>query len=155
MEHKSSIAIELLTTSGQVSDLARILFQESRIAIDTESNSRHRYPERVCLVQVATNRKVYIIDTLAVDNMKPIGEVLADGTVVKVIHSADYDIRCLDREWGHQVRNLFDTSIAARFVGMKQIGLSALTEDLLGVQVPKMPAFKEATGLVGRSVRRP
>ena len=137
MEHKSSIPIELLITSGQVSDLARILFQERCIAIDTESNSRHRYPERVCLVQVATTSKVYLIDTLAVDDMKPIGEVLADETVIKVIQGADYDIRCLDREWGFRVRNIFDTSIAARFVGMKQIGLSSLAEALLGMHVPK------------------
>ena len=137
MEHKPSIPIELLTTSDQVSGLTRILFQERCIAIDTESNSRHRYPERVCLVQVATNSNVYLIDTLAVDDMKPIGEVLADETVVKVIQGADYDIRCLDREWGFRVRNLFDTSIAARFVGMQQTGLSALTEALLGVHVPK------------------
>ena len=137
MEHKSSIPIELLTTSSQVSDLARILLQERCIAIDTESNSRHRYPERVCLVQVATHSKVYLIDTLAVDDMKPIGEVLADETVVNVIQGADYDIRCLDREWGFRVRNLFDTSIAARFVGMNQIGLSSLAEALLGVHIPK------------------
>ena len=137
MEHKSSIAVELLTTSGEVSDLARILFQERCIAIDTESNSRHRYPERVCLVQVATNSNVYLIDPLAVDDMKPIGEVLADETVVKVIQGAEYDIRCLDREWGFRVRNLFDTSIAARFAGMQQSGLSFLTEALLGVHVPK------------------
>jgi ribonuclease D len=137
MEQKSSIPIELLNAPGQVSDLARILFQERRIAIDTESNSRHRYPERVCLVQVATKSKVYLIDTLAVDDMKPIGEVLASETVAKVIQGADYDIRCLDREWGFRVRNLFDTSIAARFVGMKQTGLSSLIEALLGVHVPK------------------
>ena len=137
MEHKSSIPIELLTTSGQVSDLAHILLQEPYIAIDTESNSRHRYPERVCLVQVATNNKVYLIDPLVVNDMKPIGEVLAAKTVVKVIQGADYDIRCLDREWGFRVRNLFDTSIAACFVGMKQSGLAFLTEALLGVHVPK------------------
>ena len=137
MEHKPSIPLELLTTSGQVSDLSRILFEERCISVDTESNSRHRYPERVCLVQVATNSKVYLIDPLAVDDMKPIGEISADETVVKVIQGAEYDIRCLDREWGFQVRNLFDTSIAARFVGMKQIGLSALAEALLGVNVPK------------------
>ena len=129
--------MELLDTSGQVSDLARILFQERCIAIDTESNSRHRYPERVCLIQVATNSEVYLIDTLAVDDMTPIGEVLTNETVVKVIHGAEYDIRCLDREWGFRVRSLFDTSIAARLVGMKQTGLSVLIEALVGVHVPK------------------
>jgi ribonuclease D len=144
MEHRSSIPIELLTSSGQVSDLARILFQERFIAIDTESNSRHRYPETVCLVQVATNSKVYLIDTLAVDDMKPIGEVLADETVVKVIQGAEYDIRCLDRQWGFRVRNLFDTSIAARFVSMKQFGLSALIEYLLGLHIPKLASIQKS-----------
>ena len=144
MERRSSIPIELLTSSGQVSDLARILFQERGIAIDTESNSRHRYPERVCLVQVATKSKVYLIDTLAVDDMKPIGEILADETVVKVIQGAEYDIRCLDREWRFRVRNLFDTSVAARFVGMKQTGLSALAEALLGVDVPKLAHIQKS-----------
>ena len=144
MEHNSSIPVELLTTSSQVSDLARILSHDGCIAIDTESNSRHRYPERVCLVQVATNSKVYLIDALTVDDMKPIGEVLADDTVVKVIQAADNDIRCLDREWGFRVRNLFDTSIASRLVGMKQTGLSALLEVLLGVHVPKDPRIQKS-----------
>ena len=144
MEHRSSIPIELLTSSGQVSDLALILFREGCIAIDTESNSRHRYPERVCLVQVAANSKVYLIDTLAVDDMRPIGEVLADETVVKVIQGAEYDIRCLDREWGFRIRNLFDTSVAARFVGMERTGLSALTEALLGVHIPKLARIQKS-----------
>ena len=89
------------------------------------------------MVQVATNSKVYLIDTLAVNDMRPIGDVLADETVIKVIQGAEYDIRCLDREWGFRVRNLFDTFIAARFAGMNQTGLSALTEALLGVHIPK------------------
>ncbi len=129
--------MELLTTSDQVSGLARSLSRERCITVDTESNSRHRYPERVCLVQVGTASNVYLIDTLVVDDMRPLGEVFADETVVKVIQGADYDIRCLDREWGFRVRNLFDTSIAARFAGMEQTGLSALTEALLGVTIPK------------------
>ena len=144
MEHNSSIPIELLTTSHQVSDLASTLMREPRIAVDTESNSMHRYPERVCLVQVATSSKVYLIDPIAVDDMQPLGEVLADDRVGKVIQAADNDIRCLDREWGFRIRNLFDTSIAARFVGMTQIGLSALIKDLLGVEVPKSARIQKS-----------
>ena len=69
MDLKPQITIDPLTTSAQVSGLAHILLQERCIAVDTESNSRHRYPERVCLIQVATNSKVYLIDALAVDDM--------------------------------------------------------------------------------------
>jgi ribonuclease D len=137
MEHKVSIPFELLNTSAQVNDLVGVLLQERRIAIDTESNSRHRYPERVCLIQVATSSNVYLIDTLSVNDMRPIGEVLSEPNIVKVIQGADYDLRCLDREWGFRVRNLFDTSVAARFVGMKQSGLAVLIDVFLGVQVEK------------------
>ena len=144
MDHSSSIPVELLTSSGQVSDLAGLLSEERHIAVDTESNSRHRYPERVCLIQIATNSMVYLIDPLAVDDLRPFGEVMADESVVKVIQGAEYDIRCLDREWGYRVRSLFDTTIAARFVGMKQIGLSALIEDLLGVQIPKLARLQKS-----------
>ena len=144
MGHSLSIPFELLTTSAQVSDLARILRQERFVAIDTESNSRHRYPERVCLVQMATNSKVYLIDPLAVDDMTPMGEILADEATVKVIQGAEYDIRCLDREWGFRVRNVFDTSIAARFVGMDQTRLSVLTETFLGIDVPKLASIQKS-----------
>ena len=111
--------------------------EEPWIAMDTESNSRHRYPERVCLIQLATQQKVYLIDALAVEDMKPIGELLADDAVVKVIHGADYDMRSVHRQWGFRVRNLFDSSIAARFVGMSNYGLSAVTGELLGIQIAK------------------
>ena len=144
MEHWRQIIIDLLTTSDQVSNLARILSQERCIAVDTESNSRHRYPERVCLIQVATNSKVYLIDALAVEDMDPIGEVFADDRVLKIMQGAEYDIRCLDREWGIRVRYLYDTSIAARFAGMNQIGLSALAEVLLGVHLPKDARFQKS-----------
>ena len=143
MKHTSSTPIELLTSSDQVSDLARILLQERCIAVDTESNSRHKYPERVCLIQVAASSKVYLIDPLAVDDMRPLGEVLADETVLKLMQGAEYDVRCLDREWGFRIRNLFDTSIAARFAGMSQSGLSALIEDLLGLKIPKLARIQK------------
>ena len=84
-----------------------------------------------------------MIDTLAVDDLKPLGDVLADETVVKVIQGAEYDIRCLDREWGFRVRSLFDTDVAARFVGMEQTGLSALIEALLGMHVPKLARIQK------------
>ena len=128
---------QVLTTSEEVSDVARLLSQQQRIAVDTESNSRHKYPESICLVQVATKLGVYLIDALAVKDMTPIGEVLANASVVKVIQAAANDVLAFDRQWGFRVRNIFDTETAARFIGFKQVGLSALSESLLGVHMQK------------------
>ena len=99
MNNKASIPIELLTSADQLFALNPILSQEKLVAIDTESDSRHRYPEKVCLIQIGTSKKVYLIDTLSFKDLTPIGDLLRDPSVIKIIQGADYDIRCLDREW--------------------------------------------------------
>ncbi len=69
---------------------------------------------------------------------------MADVSVKKVIHGADYDIRSLDRHYGFRIRNLFDTSIAARFIGITQFSLAALTRDLLGITINKSKQLQRA-----------
>lgn len=110
---------------------------ERRIGIDLESNGFFRYPERICLIQLSTLDRVYLIDPLAIGDMSPLGEVLADGAVEIVLHSGDHDIRSLDRDWGFRVGKVFDTSIAAAFVGMERLGLASILQDVMGVTIPK------------------
>ncbi|MFC1951720.1 ribonuclease D [Chloroflexota bacterium] len=114
------------------------------IALDTESNSLHHYPEQLCLIQIATRHKIYIIDTISLKEIDPLREILADDSIKKVIHGADYDIRSLDRHCGFRIRNLFDTSIAARFTGITQFGLAAITRDLLGITINKSRRLQRA-----------
>ncbi|MFC1893385.1 ribonuclease D [Chloroflexota bacterium] len=114
------------------------------IALDTESNSFHHYPEQLCLIQVATRHKVYIIDTIALKELASLKEVLEDDSISKDIHGADYDIRSLDRHYGFRIRNLYDTSIAARFAGITQFGLTALIKDLLGITIHKSKRLQRA-----------
>jgi ribonuclease D len=114
------------------------------IALDTESNSLHRYPEQLCLIQVATLQKIYIIDTITLRAITPIKEIFEDGSVIKVIHGADYDVRSLDRYGGLRIHNLYDTYIAARFAGVSKFGLADLLRDLLGVDIPKSKDLQHA-----------
>jgi len=114
------------------------------IALDTESNSFHHYPEQLCLIQIASLHKVYIIDTISLYDLVPLRDVLADVSIKKVIHAADYDIRSLDRHCGLHIHNLFDTSIAARFTGITRLGLAALTRDLLGITINKSKRLQRA-----------
>ena len=141
---KASIPVELLTSASELNALRPILSREQAVAIDTESDSMHRYPEKVCLIQIGTRRKIYLIDTLAIRDIRPIGELLADLRVIKVMQGADYDIRCLDRQWGFRIRNIFDTAIAAQFAGIKKFGLAYLTESLLGVKITKSPRLQRS-----------
>ena len=136
--------VQVITSSSEMSNLCTSLLAESYIALDTESNSRHAYPERVCLIQIATATNIYIIDTIALKDINALGSVLSDGSVVKVIQGAEYDLRCLNRDWGFTIKNIFDTALAGQFVGLEQVGLSALIETLLGKSIPKDPRMQKS-----------
>ena len=129
--------LEMVTTAPRMAALFKELSRHGRIALDTESNGFHRYPERVCLVQLATPSGVHLIDPLVVDDMGALGEMLANEAIQKVLHAADYDIRSLDRQWGFRIRGLYDTSIAARFSGLNRLGLATVIQDVLGVVTSK------------------
>ena len=121
-----------------VPGLARLLDalrHEPRVALDTESNSFHVYRERVCLLQLSSREQDWVVDPLAVD-VRPLGALLSDGRET-ILHGADYDVRCLRREYGWRLPRLFDTMIAARRLGRTGLGLSALVEARFGVKLSK------------------
>lgn len=113
------------------------LIKQPLIGIDTESNSLHAYQERVCLIQVSTRTQDYILDPLKITNMHLLGKVLAKPTIKKVFHAAEYDLMCLKRDFNFEVNHLFDTMMAARICGYKQIGLNNLLSHHLDVQIDK------------------
>lgn len=117
--------------------LAVDLSQEALIALDTESNSLYAYRERVCLVQLSTRHADYIIDPFAVEDLSPLGVILSDPNIKKVLHAAEYDLVTLKRDYGFTVSNLFDTMLAARLLGIGEFGLAALIERYFGVQLDK------------------
>ncbi len=128
---------EFITQPAQLDAAARAMAREPAIGVDTESNSRHRYPEQLCLIQIAAGRSAYLIDAIALEELTPLRGVLEDASIEKVLHGADYDLRTLDRHHSFRVRNLYDTNIAARFAGMSQVGLASLITELLGVTISK------------------
>jgi ribonuclease D len=118
-----------------MSGLLAALRAERQLALDTESNSFHVYRERVCLIQLSSRTQDWVVDPLAVD-VRPLGEILCDGRET-VLHGADYDVRCLRREFGWRLPELFDTMVAAKRLGRAGLGLSALVEARFGVKLSK------------------
>ncbi|HYK82415.1 MAG TPA: HRDC domain-containing protein [Gemmatimonadales bacterium] len=113
------------------------LRREPLVAADTEAASFHRYRDRIFLIQLASPSASVIVDPLAVSDLSPIGELLADPAVEKIFHDADYDLRILDRDYGFRARRLFDTRIAAQLAGEPAVGLAALLAKYTGVQLAK------------------
>jgi ribonuclease D len=126
----------LLVADAQgLTRLLEALGPEPVVALDTESNSFHVYRERVCLVQLSSPGQDWVVDPLAVD-LSPLGALLCDGREL-VLHGADYDVRCLKREYGWRLPRLFDTMLAARRLGRTGLGLSALVEARFGLKLSK------------------
>jgi ribonuclease D len=125
------LAAEASTMEALLTEVA----PQKIVAFDTESNSFHVYRERVCLLQLSTPSSDWVIDPLAVD-VSALGVILTDGREV-VFHGADYDVRCLKREYGWRFPLLFDTMAAARRLRKAGLGLSALVESHFGVRLSK------------------
>ncbi|HNW06762.1 MAG: HRDC domain-containing protein [Verrucomicrobia bacterium] len=105
------------------------------VAVDTEADSLHAYPEKVCLIQISTASGDRLIDSLARLNLKPLLEVLAGHELI--LHGADYDLRLLRRHHKFVPRAIFDTMLAARLLGQRQFGLCHLVKQYLGVTLEK------------------
>jgi ribonuclease D len=105
------------------------------VAIDTESDQMHAYRPELCVLQLATEAREFVIDTLALPEgaLDGLGRLLANPAVVKVMHAADNDMRLLQRQHGFRIQGLFDTQEAARFLGEPKTGLISVLERYLGV----------------------
>jgi ribonuclease D len=128
---------ELVTDPGRWQEVAAELAAADRLAVDLEGNGFFRYPERVCLLQVLANERTYLLDPLALTDLSALGARFADPAQEKIFHSCDWDLRALQRGYGFQVRRIFDTSLAARFLGVQQAGLGNVLKSLLNIDLDK------------------
>jgi ribonuclease D len=126
-----------VATSLALQQMIGELASQSRLAVDTESNSLHAYREQVCLIQFSTLQSDFLVDPLALDDVTPLAPLFADPKIEKVFHAVEYDLVCLRRDFGITVVNVFDTMQAARILGYKQVGLDAMLALKLGVRVDK------------------
>jgi ribonuclease D len=108
------------------------------IAIDTEYDSFRYFREKLCLLQIGTEQRIYLFDPLdAALDLAFLGRVFASPDPVKVIHAGDNDIRILNRDYGFEFANVFDTHRAASLLGSNHLSLSSVIEQYLGVRLEK------------------
>ena len=108
------------------------------VAIDTEYDSFRYFREKLCLLQIGTEQRIYLIDPLdTATDLSFLGGVFANPDRVKVIHAGDNDIRILNRDYGFEFANVFDTHRAAALLGSNHLSLSSVIEQYLGVRLEK------------------
>ncbi|MFN3412816.1 MAG: ribonuclease D [Thermoanaerobaculum sp.] len=128
--------VDSATALQQVCEEAR---NAGVVAVDSEADSFHSYYPKVCLVQLSFSGRHAVVDTLKLSPqaLAPLGELLADGQALKVLHGADYDLRMLQKDFGFHLRNLADTQAAAQVLGEPQTSLAALVKKELGFELDK------------------
>lgn len=130
----------ILDAAGLAPVLAALAKAQS-VAIDTESNSRFVYRERICLVQLNLDGRLFLLDPLAFDGpgpgWAPLAKALDRPDLTVLLHGGEYDIACLKRDHGSAPAQVWDTQQAAALLGLEQTGYGALVAQLAGVQLAK------------------
>jgi len=120
-----------------------------RFGIDTEFMSEGRYRALLCLTQVVVDdpsndagTRIILIDGLAQADVRPLAELLAAPEVEVIFHAGRQDVAILRRSWNTTITNVFDTQLAAGFVGASaQAGYGNLLGSVLGRRVGKTASY--------------
>ncbi len=126
---------ELVNTGAQLDAVIEALLSTDRYAVDTEFHRERTYYPQLALVQIAWSGGLVLIDPLAVD-IEPLGEVL-EAPVEAVLHACSQDLEILQLATGSSPSRIFDTQIAAAFIGLRTPSLAALHDQLLGLRLAK------------------
>ena len=132
----------MIDTSTALESLVRRARRAEQVALDTEFVWERTYYPKVGVVQVGLGEEeCFLVDTVAIPDLSPLGELIRDPAVVKILHDAPQDLTILRRLTGASPRTIFDTSRAAGFVGLS----STLSLDDLLYQVVGMALSKSET----------
>lgn len=114
------------------------------LAIDTEFLREKTYYPKLCLIQLATDDEVAIIDPFAVGDLSPLSTLFEDERVVKLLHAGAQDLEIFWQETGVLPRPVFDTQAAAALLGhVQQIGYGALVASVCGVSLKKIDSLTD------------
>ena len=138
-------APSLITTSAALAALCDRLARESFITVETEFMRERTYYPELCLVQMAGEAEVALIDTLAEGlDLAPLGALFANPSVTKVFHAARQDVEIFVQKFGAVPQPIFDTQIAAMVAGFgDQAGYDALVSGLTPGSIDKAHRFSD------------
>ena len=127
----------MVNDAKALEEMAAILAKAPAIGVDTEGDSFYSYKEKVCLLQISDLHTDFVIDPLSVPDLSPLADVMADRNIVKIFHGADYDVVCMKRDFGFEIRNLFDTMLASQLTNLPRVGLADIIGQFFGHKIEK------------------
>ncbi|MBX7103947.1 MAG: ribonuclease D [Gemmataceae bacterium] len=128
----------IVSRASDLSDCCAHLESCSVIGFDTEFIGENTYHPRLCLVQVATPERLYLIDPLSLDNLDPFWQIVAHPDRVAVVHAGREEVRMCRLFSGRAPENVFDLQVAAGLLGAGYpAGHGALVHHFLRVRLSK------------------
>lgn len=142
-EHQQAPGMEKLNTLIQKESELKLLVQKARqtdaVALDTEFVWEKTYYPQLGLIQIAlSDEECYLIDPIAIKDLSPLGKLLSDRGVIKILHDAPQDLAILSSATGATPQNIFDTRLAAGFSDFEAtLSLANLIKELLDIDLAK------------------
>jgi len=125
----------VIDSDAKLTEFLPALREADWLALDTEADSLHAYPEKLCLIQMSTAQGDRLIDPLAGMDLQPLWLELKKHQLI--LHGGDYDLRLLRKNHGFVPNRIFDTMLASRLLGEREFGLGSLVKKHLGVVLEK------------------
>jgi ribonuclease D len=135
----------LITDTDTLAALCQRLTREEFVTVDTEFMRERTYYPELCVVQLAGETEVAVVDTVSDRlDLAPLGELLANPAVTKVFHAARQDVEIFVQRFGAVPAPLFDTQVAAMVAGFgDQVGYDSLVSGLTGGSIDKAHRFSD------------
>ncbi len=133
---------QLITTTEALAEAIEHVRAKGLFAYDTEFIGEESYWPRICVVQVATTERVILIDAVAVPDLVPVFELVADPTLLTIVHAGTQDLEPVRRALNREPANTLDVQVAAAFAEMPwPAGLEKLVERFAGHKISKGHTF--------------
>jgi len=125
----------LIDNQDQLKEFLPALRKTDWVGLDTEADSLHSYPEKLCLVQISLPGKDVLIDPLSSLDVSPLFKALKNKELL--MHGSDNDLRLMYASNKFVPNRIFDTMWAARLLGFTAFGLNDLLSKLIGITLDK------------------
>lgn len=134
----------LVTDPAGVDHVVAAVRAAGTCALDTEFLWEKTYAPQLCLAQIAVGDGIWLIDPLAGAPLEPIADLVRDPSVEKLMHAPSADLIAFGLHFGAVPANVFDTQIAAGFVGLTAgAGLDRLLDQVLKVRLSHDETFSD------------
>ncbi|MBN2715628.1 MAG: ribonuclease D [Deltaproteobacteria bacterium] len=131
-----------IKTQDELNALCQRARQAGCFGLDSEFIPENSYYPELALIQIAVDEQCYIIDPLSALDLSPLENIICAEEVIVVVHAGAQDMGIFYHRTRKPPKNVFDTQIAASFIGMgHQVSYASLVQQLFGIPLKKGQSY--------------